>query len=222
MNVKSIWKISTIAVTMISLVALTPTMFAQASSTPGTISAIETALANLQTTVSALAKSVDTIAQLNQTVTAQQAIIDQQSAELTTANDAISALQSTVGTQGLTLGSHANEISALQGTESTNSAFVAGFGHPNIGSGSGGYGGSGNGMYMGQVWLFAGNFAPSGTHVCDGSLLPISQNAALFSLLGTLYGGNGTTTFALPNLQKYAPAGVSYVINLNGIFPSRN
>ena len=49
------------------------------------------------------------------------------------------------------------------------------------------------------------NFPPAGWAFCDGQLLPISQNTALFSLLGTTYGGNGTTTFALPNLQGSAP-----------------
>jgi microcystin-dependent protein len=49
--------------------------------------------------------------------------------------------------------------------------------------------------------MFAGNFAPRGYALCNGQLLSISQNTALFSLLGTTYGGNGTTTFALPNLQ---------------------
>jgi len=55
--------------------------------------------------------------------------------------------------------------------------------------------------FLGEVRMFAGNFPPSGWAYCDGAILPISQNTALFSLLGTLYGGNGTSTFALPNLQ---------------------
>nr|WP_286672582.1 tail fiber protein [Cohnella hashimotonis] len=94
------------------------------------------------------------------------------------------------------------------------------FGDPNIADGSAGEGGSAAG-YIGEVWLFAGNFAPAGTHVCDGALLSIAQNTPLFSILGTQYGGDGKTTFALPDLQDYAPAGVSYVINLTGIFPPR-
>lgn len=53
--------------------------------------------------------------------------------------------------------------------------------------------------------MFAGNFAPQGWALCDGQLMPISQNTALFSLLGTTYGGNGTSNFALPNLQGAAP-----------------
>ena len=59
--------------------------------------------------------------------------------------------------------------------------------------------------YTGEIMLFAGSFAPRGWARCDGQLLPISQNQALFSLLGTTYGGNGTTTFALPDLRGRAP-----------------
>ncbi len=53
--------------------------------------------------------------------------------------------------------------------------------------------------------MFAGNFAPTGWALCNGQLLPISLNTALFSLLGTIYGGDGKTNFALPNLQGMAP-----------------
>jgi microcystin-dependent protein len=60
-------------------------------------------------------------------------------------------------------------------------------------------------QFVGEIRIFAGNFAPSGWALCNGQLLPISQNTALFSLLGTTYGGNGITTFALPNLQGAAP-----------------
>ncbi|MGO9930512.1 MAG: phage tail protein [Steroidobacteraceae bacterium] len=59
--------------------------------------------------------------------------------------------------------------------------------------------------YLGQISMFAGNFAPRGYALCDGQLLPISQNTALFSLIGTFYGGDGVTTFALPNLQGGVP-----------------
>jgi microcystin-dependent protein len=59
--------------------------------------------------------------------------------------------------------------------------------------------------FVGEVRMFSGNFAPTGWAFCDGQLLPISQNTALFSLLGTFYGGNGTSTFALPNLQGAFP-----------------
>ena len=54
---------------------------------------------------------------------------------------------------------------------------------------------------LGQIIIFAGNFAPKGWAFCDGQLLSISQNTALFSLLGTTYGGDGQTTFALPDLR---------------------
>jgi len=53
--------------------------------------------------------------------------------------------------------------------------------------------------------MFSGNFAPRGWALCNGQLLPISQNAALFSIIGTNFGGNGSTTFGLPNLQSRVP-----------------
>ena len=59
--------------------------------------------------------------------------------------------------------------------------------------------------YLGEIRMFAGNFAPRGWAFCNGQILSIAQNTALFSLLGTTYGGNGQTTFALPNLQSMAP-----------------
>lgn len=58
---------------------------------------------------------------------------------------------------------------------------------------------------LGDISMFAGNFAPRGWALCDGQLLPISGNSALFSLLGTIYGGDGRTTFALPDLRGRAP-----------------
>jgi microcystin-dependent protein len=58
--------------------------------------------------------------------------------------------------------------------------------------------------FIGQIILFAGNFAPRGYQLCQGQLLSISQNTALFSILGTTYGGNGQTTFALPDLRGRA------------------
>lgn len=61
--------------------------------------------------------------------------------------------------------------------------------------------------YLGAIFIFAGNFAPRGYQLCQGQLLPISQYAALFSILGTTYGGNGTTNFALPDLQGRASIG---------------
>ena len=58
--------------------------------------------------------------------------------------------------------------------------------------------------FLGQIVLFAGNFAPRGWALCEGQLLPISQYSALFSILGTIYGGDGRTTFALPDLRGRA------------------
>jgi microcystin-dependent protein len=58
---------------------------------------------------------------------------------------------------------------------------------------------------LGQIILFAGNFAPVGWALCDGQELPIAQNTALFSILGTTYGGDGRVTFALPDLRGRAP-----------------
>src|ERR1700722_5570326 len=59
--------------------------------------------------------------------------------------------------------------------------------------------------YLSQITMFGGNFAPKNYALCNGQLLSINQNAALFSLLGTMYGGNGQTNFALPNLQSALP-----------------
>src|ERR1700674_5761644 len=59
--------------------------------------------------------------------------------------------------------------------------------------------------FVAEIRMFAGNFAPKGWATCDGQLLPISQNTALFSLLGTYYGGDGKSTFALPNMEGSTP-----------------
>ncbi|HEU4743284.1 MAG TPA: tail fiber protein [Meiothermus sp.] len=59
--------------------------------------------------------------------------------------------------------------------------------------------------FVAEIRIFAGNFAPTGWALCNGQLMPISQNTALFSLVGTNYGGDGRTTFGLPNLQGRAP-----------------
>jgi microcystin-dependent protein len=59
--------------------------------------------------------------------------------------------------------------------------------------------------FLGEIRMFAGDFAPLGWAFCNGQILSISQNTALFSLLGTLYGGNGTNTFALPDLRGRVP-----------------
>ena len=77
--------------------------------------------------------------------------------------------------------------------------------------------------YVGQILIFAGNFAPAGWMTCQGQLLPISEYETLFNLIGTTYGGDGQSTFALPDLQGRAPvhmgqgSGLSnYLIGQNG------
>src|SRR5579872_4447840 len=60
-------------------------------------------------------------------------------------------------------------------------------------------------QFLAEIRIFTGNFAPTGWALCDGQILPISQMTALFSLLGTTYGGDGKSNFALPNLQGCAP-----------------
>ena len=60
-------------------------------------------------------------------------------------------------------------------------------------------------QFVAEIRVFPFNFAPKGWALCNGQILPISQNTALFSLLGTTYGGDGKSTFALPNLQGMAP-----------------
>jgi microcystin-dependent protein len=59
--------------------------------------------------------------------------------------------------------------------------------------------------YVGEIRMFAGNFAPAGWMFCEGQLLPISENETLFQLIGTTYGGDGESTFALPNMRGRIP-----------------
>jgi len=59
--------------------------------------------------------------------------------------------------------------------------------------------------YVGEIRIFAGNFAPAGWNFCNGAVLPISDYETLFNLIGTTYGGDGQSTFALPNLQSRVP-----------------
>ena len=61
--------------------------------------------------------------------------------------------------------------------------------------------------FLGQIMMFAGNFAPRGWAKCEGQLLSIAENTALFSILGTTYGGDGRTTFGLPDLRSRIPVG---------------
>lgn len=78
-------------------------------------------------------------------------------------------------------------------------------------------------QYIGEIRMFGGNFAPAGWAFCDGSLLPISENDALFALIGTTYGGDGQTTFGVPDLrgrlpvvQGTGPDGTTYVMGQMG------
>lgn len=71
--------------------------------------------------------------------------------------------------------------------------------------------------FLAVIKLFAGNYAPQGWMFCNGQVLQISSNMALFSLLGTQYGGNGTTTFALPDLRGRVPVGIGQGPGLSNI-----
>ncbi|HEY1979771.1 MAG TPA: tail fiber protein [Xanthobacteraceae bacterium] len=77
--------------------------------------------------------------------------------------------------------------------------------------------------YLGQISMFGGSYAPSGWAMCNGQLISISQNTALYSLLGTSYGGDGVQTFGLPNLQSRLPVHIGqgtglspYALGQNG------
>jgi microcystin-dependent protein len=76
--------------------------------------------------------------------------------------------------------------------------------------------------YVGEIRMFGGNFAPAGWMFCDGQLLPISENETLFNLIGTTYGGDGQSTFALPDLRGRLPihqgtgAGITYQLAETG------
>jgi len=76
-------------------------------------------------------------------------------------------------------------------------------------------------FYIGQIVLFPYKRSYlNGFVLCDGSLLPISQNNALFSLIGSMYGGDGRNTMAVPDLRNASPAsGLQYYICINGIYP---
>ncbi len=80
-------------------------------------------------------------------------------------------------------------------------------------------------FFIGQICLFPWSWAPRGWAKCEGQMLPINQNQALFALIGTEFGGDGRTTFALPNLPpvKAERGGdAAYFINMQGMFPSRS
>lgn len=72
--------------------------------------------------------------------------------------------------------------------------------------------------YVGEIRMFAGNFAPAGWMFCEGQLLPISENETLFQLIGTTYGGDGESTFALPDLRGRIPIhqGNSFILAETG------
>src|SRR2546429_8410940 len=74
-------------------------------------------------------------------------------------------------------------------------------------------------QYVGEIRMFAGNFAPAGWMFCEGQLLPISENETLFNLIGTTYGGDGQSTFALPDLRGRAPLhpGNGFVLAVHGV-----
>jgi len=88
--------------------------------------------------------------------------------------------------------------------------------------------------FIGEIRMFAGNFAPVGWAFCNGALMPIDQNDALFNLIGTTYGGDGQSTFALPDLQSRIPihvgpgfalgqqAGVESVTLITSQMPAHN
>ena len=87
--------------------------------------------------------------------------------------------------------------------------------------------------FVAEIRMFGGDLAPNGWARCNGQLMPISQNAELFARLGTSFGGDGKTTFALPNLRASLPIAadarvglgdrlaVNFFIAMRGIFPSR-
>jgi hypothetical protein len=102
----------------------------------------------------------------------------------------------------------------LQGPAGTTGVFGA-----KTNAGQSDTGASNSSCYLGQILLSAGRVSPPGTFPASGQTLDISEFTALFSLLGNEYGGNGTTTFKLPDLRKSAPDGLSYSICVEGVFP---
>jgi hypothetical protein len=103
------------------------------------------------------------------------------------------------------------------GADATADAFVGKFGNSTNNAGAG----NGETCTLGEILLKASPSVTADGPPANGQLLSISQNTALFALLGTTYGGNGTTTFALPDLRGLAPNNMTYSICDQGIFPSR-
>jgi tail collar domain/collagen triple helix repeat protein len=105
---------------------------------------------------------------------------------------------------------------AGSGTDATADSYVAKFGQ-NTGSA---HSANGETCTLGEILLTASPSLTAGGVPATGQLLPINQNQALFALLGTTYGGNGVTTFALPDLRSITPNNMTYSICVAGIFPS--
>ncbi|MGH7618878.1 MAG: tail fiber protein, partial [Gemmatimonadaceae bacterium] len=103
------------------------------------------------------------------------------------------------------------------GSDPTTDAYIAKFGQNTNGAAAG----NGQVCTLGQILLSASPAVTAGGVPANGQLLAINQNQALFALLGTTYGGNGTSTFALPDLRGLAPNNMTYSICDEGIFPSR-
>ncbi|TCL08170.1 tail collar domain [Shimia isoporae] len=80
---------------------------------------------------------------------------------------------------------------------------------------------AGDGDYIAEVFLNAATFCPRGTTEADGKLLAIAEYSAVFSLVGMNYGGDGRTTFAVPDLRELAPPEMRYCFVLEGLYPSR-
>jgi microcystin-dependent protein len=77
-------------------------------------------------------------------------------------------------------------------------------------------------LFLAQIILVPYGSVPNGTLPCDGRLLTIASNNALFSLIGTNFGGDGRTNFALPDLRSITPPSMIYAIITSGVFPSRS
>jgi len=75
--------------------------------------------------------------------------------------------------------------------------------------------------FIGMVMLVPYTYLPDGWVACTGTLLPIADHDALYVLIGTTYGGNGSTNFAVPNLQNICPVGMMYIICTVGLFPTQ-
>lgn len=76
--------------------------------------------------------------------------------------------------------------------------------------------------YLGEIRLFSGNFAPQGWSLCDGKTLTVRDHAALVSIIGNTYGGDGMNTFSLPKIAPLSESGPNYIICVDGIYPVRD